>query len=141
MDLLGAPIGQWVGFVILGAAFGLALFVTAKPQGMALPTWFPRAKGVELSHLLYGAAVGLAGVVFVQLSIQVFGILFVMLGEWAAAALVVLWTLLVTGLALVGREGAERTRARDAHLKVIGVLALFLVIGVVLGRLSVFRSL
>jgi len=141
VDVLGAPLVQWVGFVILGAAFGLALFVTAKPQGAALPKWLPRAKNTELSHFLYGGGVGLVGVVFVQLGGRVLGVMYVLLGEWAAAVLVLLWTLLVTGLALMGSEGIDRKRVRDAHLKVIGVLTLFLVIGVVLGRLSVLRGL
>lgn len=135
------PLGEWAGFIVLGAAFGLALLVTANPHGSALPKWFPRAKNAELTHALYGASIGLLGVVFVELAGRVLGVLYVLLGELAAAALVLLWTLIVTGLALSGSEGQDRRRIFRAHATMVVVLLGLVIVGIVLGRLSVFRSL
>jgi hypothetical protein len=141
VDVLGAPVAEWIGFLVLGGAFGLALGVTAQPQFSALPEWFPRLPSQDLTHLLYGAVVGLGGVVFVTLFSRVLGILFATLGEGGAAALVALWLLVVLGASLVGSEGAARRRIAAAHAKTLGGLFALLLLGIAVGRLAAFKSL
>jgi hypothetical protein len=140
VDLLGTSLVAWLGFAVLGGAFGLALQVVATPQGSALPAWLPRARIEEVTHALYGVAVGVLGALFVSLFGGVLGILYDKLGDLGAAVLVALWCGLVTWAAVAGSEGKQRERILRAHAKTLGALFALVLVAVSVGRMVVFRD-